>query len=449
MSGDIPFGRDFPEAPWIDRDGLPIDEPSVNGEHPDDPGPDEPTDDEYSNSEQPKAEPKPPRRWKVTLAKNIPPEPVTWAWTGDPEDSQEDSVDSSLKPWNVGNLPEESWGRIPAGTISIAAGPEGVGKSSFAIWFAAKVSNGTLPGAWYGKPRMVLYCAVEDSWKHTIVPRLIAGGANLDRVGRFDVVSDVDEVLSLSLPADNELLKKCIEANSVAAVVLDPLLSLIHENLDSHRERDVRVALDPLAKIADTTSAVIVGIAHWNKSSGADVTARITGSGAFKNVPRSVFAFARDPDTEDEFVMTQTKNSLGRHGLPSIRYRVESAPVTVDGQPQFYTGRFVPGGHSDKSVGDILASRSGDQDAGTDSLTPAQRFILRYVATHGDQDDEVPATEIFAAGNPAGYEEADLIKARFKIRKRIATRKVGMKGGWVWFLKDHPDNESLRNQDDK
>lgn len=393
------------------------------------------------------------RHAKVTLANTITPERVRWAWTGSPsgpEGAPEDSpkMTGGTHRWIFGSSEssEELWedldGRIPTGTLAAAAGPEGVGKSSCAIWLTARVSTGTLPGVWYGDPQMVLYCAVEDSWKYTIVPRLIAAGADLSRVGRFDVVSEADEVLTITLPADNDLLAAVIEDHRVALVVLDPLLSMMSAQLDSHQERQTRQALDPLARIADTTGAVLLGIAHWNKGGGTDVTTRITGSGAFKNVPRAVFAFARDPDSEDEFVMTQTKNSLGRYDLPSIRYRMDSAPVVHNGELIDYTGRFTPIGVSDKSVGDILGAR--DDDTGADQLTPAQRFVLAYVAGHGDQDGEVPCAEVFTAGTPAGYEERDLIKARNKIKHLVGTRKDGMKGGWVWFLTDHPDNSQRK-----
>jgi hypothetical protein len=70
--------------------------------------------------------------------------------------------------------------------------------------------------------------------------------------------------------------------------------------------------------------------------------------------------------------------------------------------------------------------------------------VLLYVAEHGDQDDEVPCAEVIAAGAPVGYEERDLIKARNKMKHLVGTRKDGMKGGWVWFLTDHPDNNPLK-----
>lgn len=68
----------------------------------------------------------------------------------------------------------------------------------------------------------VLYVAVEDSWKHALVPRLMAAGADLSKVGRFDVVEHGDEVI-LSLPDDNARLEQDIVENEIAMVVVDPI----------------------------------------------------------------------------------------------------------------------------------------------------------------------------------------------------------------------------------
>lgn len=278
------------------------------------------------------------RAANITWASDIQPEPVTWAWSGSLESFYQDAEDPTIP--EAGS--SESSGRIAAGTIAIAAGPEGVGKSSFGIALAAHVSTGRLPGAWFGTARNVLYAAVEDSWSHTLVPRLMASEADLTRIGRFDVVTDSDTVATLALPVDNKLLEAAIVEHNVALVVLDPLLSLIGDGIDTHRERAVREALDPLAQIADRTQAVLLGIAHFNKSAGTDISARITGSGAFKNVPRAIFGFGRDLEAADGVcVLTQSKNSLGRSNLPSIRYWIESAEIqTLKGAA--VTGRFVP-----------------------------------------------------------------------------------------------------------
>jgi hypothetical protein len=372
------------------------------------------------------------KRASITWADSIAPEPVTWAWSGSLESLYEGSEDSN----GIGPESSASSGRIAAGTIAIAAGPEGVGKSSFGITIAALVSTGRLQGAWFGTPRKVLYVAVEDSWAHTLVPRLMAAEADLARIGRFEVVSDSDSVATLSLPHDNDLFEAAIYDHGVALVVLDPLMSLVSDRIDTHRERDVREALDPLAKIADRTKAVILGIAHWNKGSGSDISARITGSGAFKNVPRAIFGFGRDPESADgSCVMTQSKNSLGRSDLPSISYRIESATVgTAHGDA--HTGRLVVLGVSDRSLAEILATANGDEKAKgrAEKLTPAQEFILMYVQVYGDEHGEVASRDVLAQGVVEGFKVNELTKARNAMSNLVGTRKTGTDGGWNWFL---------------
>ena len=141
-----------------------------------------------------------PRRARITWACEIEAEPVVWAWK------------------------EDDAGRIPSGSLSVAAGREGTGKSSFGIWKTAHVTQGTLPGSFYGTPRRVFYVAMEDSWKYTLVPRLIAAGADLSMVGRFEVVSIDDEELTLSLPHDNALLEQEVDHHGIA-LVYRPLLA--------------------------------------------------------------------------------------------------------------------------------------------------------------------------------------------------------------------------------
>ncbi|VBA60281.1 AAA family ATPase [Mycobacterium attenuatum] len=380
----------------------------------------------------------PARRPRITWANTIDPEPVIWVWRGGLEDSTEDLKHRILESSESSS---EDSGRIAAGTLTVAAGREGVGKSCWLAEMGARISTGRLPGAWYGKPGNILCAAVEDSWKHTIVPRYIAAGADLNRIGRLDVTTDADATMALSLPVDNSLLEQAIVDNHVAAVLLDPLLSMVSDRIDTHRERDVRAALDPLAGIAERTGAIIIGLAHFTKQGSSDVAARITGAGAFKNVPRAIFGFERDPDTGD-CVLTQVKNSLGRYDLPSLRYRIDGAAVdTAKGTT--YTGRYVHLGLSDKSVAEILDAHRGGHtdDCGTDGLTPAQRFIISYLSSHGDENAEVASSEVIAAAQPT-FTEQDLIKARNRIKDRVTTRKAGMGRGWLWSLVPKPEDSS-------
>jgi 5S rRNA maturation endonuclease (ribonuclease M5) len=356
----------------------------------------------------------PARRSRITWASDIEPEPVVWAW-------QENG----------------DHGRIPAGSLSVAAGREGTGKSSFGIWMAAQITRGTLPGSFYGKPLKVLYVAVEDSWKYTLVPRLMAAGADLSMIGRFEVISDDDEELTLSLPYDNALLENDVRHHDVALVVIDPLMSVIGEKIDTHREREVRSALDPLARIADRTGSVILGIAHFNKGSSTDAASLITGSGAFKNVPRSVFGFARDEaDDNGGRVMTQVKNSLGRDDLASLAYRIESTTVPTK-KGVATTGKFVFLGESERSVADILRdSRSLLDEYEVAARGDTEEWLDKYLLDNGGFAE---AKTVIAAGEASGYSGKTIKNVRSKVAKH--KREGFGKGSKIYWIHRSSDIE--------
>lgn len=351
----------------------------------------------------------PQRSLRITRASDIEPEPTTWAWLDNGE------------------------GRIPAGAMSVAAGREGTGKSSFGKHLAAHITRGTLPGAFHGRPRAVFYVAVEDSWKQTIVPRLIGADADLDLVYRVDAVEAEYGETTLSLPQDNSMMEKAIAEYDVALVVLDPLMSCIGKGIDTHRERDVRTALDPLARMADRTGAVLLGIAHFNKGSSTDPASLITGSGAFKNVPRAVFGFARDDDAGHR-VMTQAKNSLGRADLPSLAYTIESVEVPTKKGPA-HVGRFVFLGESERSVDDIL---SAGPDVDRSERSEAALWLRDYLT---DRGGEAPAKDVKAAAKADDISESTLKRAMPKAKVEAVRQGFGQ--GSVWrFKPDKPATDS-------
>lgn len=358
----------------------------------------------------------PARRARVIWASEIEPEPVVWAWEVDGE------------------------GRIPAGSLSVAAGREGTGKSSFGIYQAAHITRGTLPGSFYGTPRNVLYVAVEDSWRFTLIPRLIAAGADLGRVGRFDVLIDDDTEVTLSLPHDNDLLKQEIADHQVTYVVIDPLMSVIGSAIDTHRERDVRTALDPLVRIARQTEAVLMGIAHFNKGSSSDAASLITGSGAFKNVPRSIFGFAKDPEAENGArVMSQVKNSLGRDDLPSLAYQMTGVEVQTRKGPA-RTARFDFIGESDRSVEDVLRDGGVSDPDEVAERNEVAEWLKGYLA---EPNGSRPVVEVYKAGQAIGYSRDQLKRAKKKLGYTAV--KPSMTDGWHWSSRDEGSGKGAKS----
>ncbi|MDK9646989.1 AAA family ATPase [Propionibacterium freudenreichii] len=344
----------------------------------------------------------PHRRLVFTAASQITPKVTQWVWVND------------------GN------GRMPAGALSLAAGREGTGKSSFGIWLSSQITRGLLPGMWKGTPRNVIYLAVEDSWAQTLLPRLMAAGADLDRVFRVEAVTAEGEESTITLPVDVGDLRAGISQHDVGLVVADPLMSLMSGRIDTHKEADTRRALEPLAKIADQTGAVILGIAHFNKSGGSDINSLITGSGAFKNVPRAVFGFARDEDT-GESVMTQGKNSLGRLDLPSLAYRIASTTVRLkDGETD--VGRFEFMGTSTTTARDLLrANHDTDEPESADCAT-----WLREWAT--EEGGTLKAKEAKAAARQAGYSIDQTNRAKRKLGMDSKRSGFGKNSEVFWVL---------------
>jgi hypothetical protein len=355
------------------------------------------------NGQQPpeKGETNGQRRLRITWADTITPEPVRWGWIYNNE------------------------GRMPLGSLALAAGREGCGKSQFGIWLAAQVTNGTLPGLLEGRPRRVLIVATEDSWKHTIVPRLMAAGADLSMVGRIDAISEGDEEFTISLPIDNSLLEKEIDEHDIALVILDPFLSAITADLDSYRVRDMRTAIEPLVRVADRTGCLMLGIAHFNKGSGTDVATLLSGSHAFRDIPRAIFGFAK---TKTERVLTQVKNSLGRDDLSSLTYTIEPATIpTPKGDAE--VSRFVLGAVSHRDVSDLLAD--GD-DEESDIRSAAQEFLLSYLVSNGLV---APASKCIAAGTANGYTAEQMKKARARMQHpKVLSKKADFGGGWEWCV---------------
>ena len=158
----------------------------------------------------------------LTSAASIKPRPVFWLWKN----------------------------RLALGTLGLLAGREGVGKSTLGYWIAARITQGDLFGCFAGTPKAVLVCATEDSWEHTIVPRLMAAGADLTRVYRVDVVTAMDITVGMSLPRDLEGVERAAKDVDAAMMLLDPLVSRLGD-LDTHKDAEVRQALEPLVAIAD------------------------------------------------------------------------------------------------------------------------------------------------------------------------------------------------------
>ena len=69
-------------------------------------------------------------------------------------------------------------------------------------------------------------------------PRLIAAGADLDRVYRVEVIAD-DVHTELTLPRDLGKMRDIAHEVDAVLLIFDPLLSRLDDRLDTHKDADV------------------------------------------------------------------------------------------------------------------------------------------------------------------------------------------------------------------
>lgn len=326
----------------------------------------------------------------------------------------------------------EPHGAIPVGSMSIWAGRPGAGKSTSGRWFAAQVSRGILPGCWYGTPHNVAYIAGEESLKYNVIPSLVAAGADMMRILNpqvsFQAPDGVNEIVPLVPEKDMRELTALLKARGVKVVIVDPLMEYMGGgNIDIYKNDQVRAKVKPWAKLAEDIDGIVIAIMHLNKSGNGDVVAGINGSSAFGEVARSIFGFAKDPNSEEgDRVMSQEKNSIGNEGA-AWTYRIEGKEITNSQGKKGSFGTFVMVGDSEKTVGEVLRELPTGSDS--DDRSEVEAIVLDYLESQGGT---APAGDVLKVTRAAGLSDSTVKNSRKKIG--VKTVKAGMNGGWVWTI---------------
>lgn len=231
-------------------------------------------------------------RVKIVPAATIAAEPVKWIWYG--------------------------W--LALGKFHILAGQPGAGKTSIAINMAATVSRGGYGGIWpdgsLAPPGSVVIWTGEDGVADTIIPRLIAAGANMNRVWILTCTEENGRQRSFDPSMDLErLMQRVAEIGDVSLIVVDPILQVVAG--DSHKNAEVRRALEPLIAFSEEHGIAILGITHVNKRSrGKDLLDRVTGSLAYTAVARIVMLAVKasptgSAETQEACVLVRAKTNVG------------------------------------------------------------------------------------------------------------------------------------------
>lgn len=317
-------------------------------------------------------------------------------------------------------------GRIALGALTILVGVQGTGKSTLTAYLAARVSRGELAGDVEGEPGGVLIISYEDAIASTIVPRLLAAGADLTRV---HVVTAEEGVVGL--PDDIPRIAELVRTLRVKLLILDPAVAGIAAGTDTHRDAAVRAVLAPVAAMADEQGIAVVAISHFTKSGPANVLERTSGSLAFTAAARSVLAFALDPDEpdprSDKRVLAHGKSNLAPLAV-SLAMRLVGAEVAdANGEP-IETSEVVVVGEHHASADSLLARPDPAQREAADE---AEDFLREELA---DGPRRPNNADLRAAAKAAGIEWGRVVRARRRLGIKTVRKGFGAEGGWLWML---------------
>jgi putative DNA primase/helicase len=338
----------------------------------------------------------------VHRASDITPEPVEWLWPG----------------------------RIAIGKQTLIAGEAGLGKSQVTVAMVAAVTTG---GVWpCGEGRAprgnAIILSAEDGAADTVVPRLMAAGADLARVHLVSAVRSEDGKgrRAFNLQADLDLLTaKIDEIGDVRFVGIDPISSYLGPKVDSHVNAAVRGILEPVGEMAERLRVAIVSVTHPPKGTGTTAINRFIGSVAFVAAARAAFMVTRDADDQDRRLFLPVKNNLAPLGK-GLAFRLEQRIV---GDP----GRGIVGSsvtwESEPvtiTADQALAATDGGAESRT-AGTEAEEFLRDKLSA-----GPVPAKEGEEHARMLGIAPRTLKRARKKLG--VAAKKAGLEEGWIWYL---------------
>jgi putative DNA primase/helicase len=339
--------------------------------------------------------------------------------------------------------------RIPLGTLTLFSGDPKLGKSLVALSVLAALSRGgPLPGSGadgsgpaIAPHGSALLLSAEDDPARTIVPRLIAAGADLDRIhllstmrdpevrgdedGRTEYVPARERMPTLSPDDLRAIERRAAELGDCRMIVIDPVTAYI-----GGPGLDVRRVLTPLRHMAERLGAAVVLITHHNKQGGSSTNGqyRVLGRIDYVAACRLNFLFLQDPDdpTGQRRLMLDNGGNFGPP-QPALVYVVQSKDDSayVEWLPETI---------------DLVANAALARARTAGKTSPAAVGARRRECEHWLRGflavGPKTAKECEQAASVAGFNRRVLERARLALAVRCLRSGFGKGGCSYWSLPD-------------
>jgi putative DNA primase/helicase len=351
---------------------------------------------------------------------------------------------SSIKPLAISWLWEE-W--IPAGKLTVLAGTAGTGKTTLVLGLAAALTScSRWPDGTLCKQRgNVLIWSSEDNPDDTLVPRLIASGADMKRCFFIDGITEDDVSVPFDPSKDIPKLHQAVEKiGGVSLLIIDPIVSAVAG--DMHRANDVRRSLQAVVDFAEVHGCAVIGITHFAKNgAGKAPQDRVIGSQAFSALARMVLVAAKEENGSRRVLARAKSNIAPDDGGVAYRLDMKSIEGGIEVIHVVWEGAIE--GTAREILGDVEYDDNDtpvNKEAGVireTELDRAEDFLEELLA-----EGAIPTTQIYSDAKGAGFTQSTIRRAKASLgieAKRVGEK--GIKGGGVWHWESPDSIKALKN----
>jgi len=331
-------------------------------------------------------------------------------------------------------------GHLLRGSLEMMTGLPDIGKSQVHCHHAACVTTGReWPDGTNGVPRgNVIMLTAEDNAAQILKPRLLAAGADCERVVFLQRIRKDKKNRMFLLGEDLEELEQLIaDTGDVRLVTIDPITAYMGggKSFDSHRATDVRNQLGPLSEMAERTNVAFSAITHPAKNAGPRAIDHFLGSQAYIAAARLGHLCVAETDDDGNgqrrptgrSLFASAKHNVTEQRIPAIAYQFE----VIDVGDQIKAPRIVWGQPVDITADEALAATSTARGQQSNVAT----FLLDILA-----NGPVPKTIIEERATVRGFSKDQLDRAKKKMGVVSFKEKV-LQGRSFWALPQHVARE--------
>jgi len=231
----------------------------------------------------------------------------------------------------------DNW--LPRGEQIINTGLPFTGKSQQLMHATACITTGRdWPDGSPCKRGHVILVTGEDNVRKTLLPRLIAAGADLSRVHHLKLIRVDKKKRSFMLSEDLELIEKEIKrikeetGEDVLMIGIDPITAYIGGKGDSHKTTDMRSILMPLSQLAQDYNVLVYTITHPAKSTQSAINSFIGSQAFIANARVGFLTVAEHVNGEatGRFLLTMVGTNIGKQETQAFAYVIEVVKVAQD-----------------------------------------------------------------------------------------------------------------------